>query len=183
MSTYDKLLDLTDIFIQESGYEGFSFADLAREAGIRKASIFHHFPTKAALGMAWCETKIEQLNHLEATLQQLPAGKAQLQGYLEAFSGCAENGRMCGLHSIQTDSHLYVPELQASVNKLVKRELEILGAILQRGKDSGELTFALPVPDMAVIVCNALKGSLMLNRAEPDVYDNTVRGLMALLSS
>ncbi|EJP4955223.1 TetR/AcrR family transcriptional regulator, partial [Escherichia coli] len=46
MSTYDKILRQTDTLIQQSGFLGFSYADLAEVIGIRKASIHHHFPGK-----------------------------------------------------------------------------------------------------------------------------------------
>ena len=34
------------------GFDGFSYADLAESVGIRKASVHHHFPRKAALSVA-----------------------------------------------------------------------------------------------------------------------------------
>jgi len=37
------------------GYDGFSYADLAKDVGIRKASIHHHFPSKASLALALME--------------------------------------------------------------------------------------------------------------------------------
>ena len=46
MSTHDSLIELTDTLIQQNGYQGFSYADLAKTLGIRKASIHYHFQTK-----------------------------------------------------------------------------------------------------------------------------------------
>jgi TetR/AcrR family transcriptional repressor of nem operon len=46
VSTYDKILRLTDTLIQQRGFLGFSYADLEKAIGIRKASIHHHFPGK-----------------------------------------------------------------------------------------------------------------------------------------
>ncbi|MFL6897289.1 TetR/AcrR family transcriptional regulator [Enterobacter roggenkampii] len=50
MSTHDSLIELTDTLIQQNGYQGFSYADLADGLGIRKASIHYHFQTKTDLG-------------------------------------------------------------------------------------------------------------------------------------
>lgn len=47
--TRTALLDVAEIAVRQRGYDGFSFADLAAGVGIRKASVHHHFPTKAAL--------------------------------------------------------------------------------------------------------------------------------------
>jgi len=76
MSTYDSLLDLADTLIQENGFQGFSYADLAAGLGIRKASIHYHFPTKTELGIAYCERKENRLRQMEETLLSVPAGKA-----------------------------------------------------------------------------------------------------------
>ena len=55
MNTRTSLLDSAEQAVRQRGYNGFSYADLAREIGIRKASIHHHFPTKADLGLALIE--------------------------------------------------------------------------------------------------------------------------------
>ncbi|TNV12503.1 TetR/AcrR family transcriptional regulator [Buttiauxella sp. B2] len=184
MSTRDKLLELANTLIQKNGYEGFSYADLARELGIRKASIHHHFPAKSDLGLAYCESKREAFSVLEAQILALPAGPAQLQAYLEAFSGCARDDEMCGVYAMLSDSNLFPPELKTAVSELAGYELRILADILQRGRDAGTLTFSTSARDMAMIVCNALKGALLLNRTPPhDACDHTVKALMQQLST
>ena len=57
MSTHDSLIELTDTLIQQNGYQGFSYADLADGLGIRKASIHYHFQTKTDLGLAYVNTR------------------------------------------------------------------------------------------------------------------------------
>jgi TetR/AcrR family transcriptional repressor of nem operon len=47
--TTERLMDLAESHMRRAGYSGFSFRDLADEAGIRSASVHHHFPTKAML--------------------------------------------------------------------------------------------------------------------------------------
>ena len=48
----EHLMDLAEARIRDKGYAGFSFRDLAAEAGIKSASVHHHFPTKAKLAAA-----------------------------------------------------------------------------------------------------------------------------------
>lgn len=50
--TKTALLDSAERAARARGFDGFSYADLAQDVGIRKASIHHHFPTKAALSVA-----------------------------------------------------------------------------------------------------------------------------------
>lgn len=183
MSTRNRLLEIANTLIQKNGFEGFSYADLAREFGMRKASIHHHFPAKSDLGLAYCETKRQAFSGLEAQILTLPAGPVQLQAYLESFSSCARDGEMCGVYAMLSDSNLFTPELKAAVSELVAYELQILAGILQRGREAGALAFAPSPLDMAVIVCNALKGALLLNRMPPhDVWEHTVQALIQHLS-
>ena len=48
-TTADDILQCARSLIIAGGYNGFSYADIAEVVGIRKASIHHHFPTKADL--------------------------------------------------------------------------------------------------------------------------------------
>lgn len=184
MSTRDKLLELANTLIQKNGFEGFSYADLAHELGIRKASIHHHFPTKSCLGLAYCDYKREAFRVLEDTkILTVPAGLAQLQAYLDAFSGCTRDSEMCGVYAMLSDSNMFTPELKIAVGDLAAYELHILTGILQRGKDSETLSFNISAEDMAIIVCNSLKGALLLNRMPPhDACERTVEALIQHLS-
>jgi TetR/AcrR family transcriptional repressor of nem operon len=55
MNTREKLLDSARYLIQTRGYNGFSYADVAEQVEVRKASIHHHFPTKMDLARAVIE--------------------------------------------------------------------------------------------------------------------------------
>ena len=51
VSTRAQILGVARHLIQTRSYLGFSFQDVADQIGIRKASLYHHFPTKEALGI------------------------------------------------------------------------------------------------------------------------------------
>jgi TetR/AcrR family transcriptional repressor of nem operon len=55
MTTHQKLIDAARHLIQTRGYNGFSYADVAEQVQVRKASIHHHFPSKSDLAMAVVE--------------------------------------------------------------------------------------------------------------------------------
>ena len=50
--TSSKILDVGQELIQTRGYNAISFQDIATRVGIKKPSVIHHFPSKAALGVA-----------------------------------------------------------------------------------------------------------------------------------
>ena len=182
MSTHDSLIALTDTLIQENGYQGFSYADLAERLGIRKASIHYHFPTKTELGIAYCEFKEAGLLNLESALLQMPAGKARLRGYMDAFLLCADNGQMCGIHAMLSDSALFEPPLQEATTRLAQTDLRILTDVLTSGRECGELVLTAEPADVAIIIGSAIKGALMLNRIPPhDACSRTINALLQLL--
>ena len=49
--TADRMLDLAEMLVQTRGFNGFSYADIASELGVTKATLHYHFPTKAELGL------------------------------------------------------------------------------------------------------------------------------------
>lgn len=184
MSTYNKILQLTDTLIQQCGFLGFSYADLEKGIGIRKASIHHHFPGKNDLGLAYCEYKIREFNQLDTALRNIAPGVQRLKAYFNAFSGCAERKEMCGVYAMLSDSNQFSPELQKAVNLLVQTEMVILKDILVSGLESRELKSIAHPDELVIIVCSALKGALMLNRMSPqDAYARTIDGLMLMLGA
>ena len=48
--TRTRILDSAERLVQTRGFNGFSYADIAGEVGITKASLHYHFATKAELG-------------------------------------------------------------------------------------------------------------------------------------
>src|SRR5258708_36547786 len=82
---------------QSHGYGGLNFRDLADEVGIKAASIYHHFPSKADLGAAvarsyWEDTAAE----LESMLAETSDPFRCLQQYPDIFRKClSPENRMC----------------------------------------------------------------------------------------
>lgn len=50
MDMREQILTSAQRLVQQRGFNGFSYADIADEVGIRKASLHHYFPTKTDLG-------------------------------------------------------------------------------------------------------------------------------------
>ncbi len=50
--TATRILDVAERLVQTRGFNGFSYADIAAELHITKASLHYHFASKAELGEA-----------------------------------------------------------------------------------------------------------------------------------
>jgi len=93
-----EIIQRTNELLAVGGYNGFSYADIAELVEVRKASIHHHFPTKADL------VKATVVRHREATrrgLQSLdelaPDPMERLIAYSRFWAECiqASNPPIC----------------------------------------------------------------------------------------
>ncbi|MBP7066289.1 TetR/AcrR family transcriptional regulator [Ferrovibrio sp.] len=82
---------------QAHGYGGINFRDLADQVGIKAASVYHHFPSKAELGAAVARRYWQDLaTVLDAMLAEAQDAAACLHRYPGIFRRALENGnRMC----------------------------------------------------------------------------------------
>jgi TetR/AcrR family transcriptional repressor of nem operon len=86
MDTKQKILMVAQNLIQSKGFNGFSFADIADSVGIRKASIYHHFPTKVALGTALIDQYSLGLKNLLSNIDSQSKSVAeQLKSYVSIY--------------------------------------------------------------------------------------------------
>jgi TetR/AcrR family transcriptional repressor of nem operon len=50
--TSERILNMAHAFIADRGYAAFSYADIADQLKISKATVHHHFPSKEYLAIA-----------------------------------------------------------------------------------------------------------------------------------
>src|SRR5688572_646911 len=83
----------TRALLVAGGYNSFSYADLAQRVNIAKASIHHHFPSKAVL-----VRKVVAMYRLEAQAgltsleQQFDDPLSELNAYADYWAGCIRSG-------------------------------------------------------------------------------------------
>lgn len=140
--TKTALLDSAEHAVRSHGYDGFSYADLAADIGIRKASIHYHFPTKANLGLelmkrynmtlsAW----LDQTNqHHASAAHRL---RAQVKRYRDALSGGNELC-LCVAFSISRD-HLDGDVIN-EINDYRSKSIDWLTAVFQLGKTDATIS-------------------------------------------
>ncbi|MCK8787818.1 TetR/AcrR family transcriptional regulator [Roseomonas sp. NAR14] len=108
---------------QARGYGGLNFRDLADEVGIRAASIYHHFPSKADLGAAVARRYREDMAaSLDAILAETPDPARCLHRYPGLFRKALENGNRLCLCSFMAAEHDDLPEA-------VRREVLAFGDV------------------------------------------------------
>ena len=86
-STRDHILDSAQALAQTRGFNAYSYADIASELGVRKASIHYHFPSKHDLETELLERYrsgfIAALGTIESSVEN---GMERLKRYTQLYA-------------------------------------------------------------------------------------------------
>src|SRR3954452_1989467 len=86
--TATRILDVAERLVQIRGFNGFSYADIAAQLGITKASLHYHFAGKAELGDALVERYATRFAEaLDAIDAQAGDAPAKLHAYADIYAG------------------------------------------------------------------------------------------------
>jgi TetR/AcrR family transcriptional repressor of nem operon len=170
-TTKDRILDSAQQLIQARGFSGFSYADIAKKVGIRKASIHHHFSTKGVLGaelMARYRTRFgEALQRIEKTSGASPA---RLRKYGKLFADVLRDGnRMCLCGMLAADFDALPKSVRGEVNGFFDDNEAWLARVLSAGRAEGELSFEGSAEAQAQVILSALEGAMLVARSQRDV--------------
>ncbi|MGR9389485.1 TetR/AcrR family transcriptional regulator [Rhizobium leguminosarum] len=166
--------------VQAHGYNALSFRELAKEVGIKSASVHYHFPTKGALGAAlalrYTEDGAAYLTELLATSEN---ATWCMDRYTEIFrSALANNNRMClcGILSAELDD--LPTEVRTEVDKFAAMNVGWLSKVLSRAKPSAS---DQDLQEHAMAIFAAIEGAQLVARGCQDIgiYDRTIRAYRA----
>lgn len=174
MSTRSDLLTSAEILLRTKGYAAFSYADLADDIGIKKASIHHHFPTKEGMAIAIVESYLFRFRkQLEAINDENVGIVDRLKAFALMFAHSSENGMLplCGALAAEL---LALPEsLKAMTKDFFEIHLTWLQENIKQGQDQGVLKPELDVITVARFILNALEGASFVSWAMSDDYEKS----------
>lgn len=166
-----EILQRTNELLAKGGYNGFSYADIAERVQVRKASIHHHFPTKADL------VKATVVLHREATrrgLQSLDALDVdpleRLITYARFWAQCIEgsNPPICICAMLAAE----LPAIPVEVADEVKGHFNDLHAWIMSNMQQGQSNGAMRLTDSpaaeASMFMAAIHGAMLSARAAGD---------------
>lgn len=184
--TPTAILDSAERFVQQRGFNGFSYADVAAELGVTKASLHYHFAGKAELGEAlmtrYSERFAVALAEIDAT--GAPAS-AKLDAYASLYADVLQGQRMCLCGMLAAEYETLPPRMQAVVLGFFDANERWLVGALETGRREGTLAFDQPAADAARLIVSALEGAMLVARSFADVgrFETAVSALLKSLSS
>lgn len=175
IDTKEGIMAAARLMVQARGYNALSFRELAKEVGIKSASIHYHFPTKDDLAVALARRYTEDLVlHLQSLVSKSKDTHERMTGYAEVFRGALlKSNRMCLCGMLAAERDDLSPEVQAEVEKFNAANVAWLSEVLA-AHDSLQSPDAIERRAFAIL--SAVEGAQLVARGCGDVrvYDRTI---------
>jgi len=166
-----EILRCAHQLIVKGGYNGFSYADISEVVGIQKASIHHHFPTKAnlvcALVSQYRETAQNGIAELERKVAD-PLGK--LRAYLGYWEKCLSDGSdpFCLCAQLASEATNLPQEITLEVRSHFRFLSSWLVSVFERGKKAGSIHLSHSPQVEAELLMALVHGAMLSARAYGD---------------
>jgi TetR/AcrR family transcriptional repressor of nem operon len=161
--TPERILEVAARLMQTRGYNGFSYADVAAEIGITKASLHHHFSTKAALGAAvlgrYARGFREALAAIDAAGGDAPL---RLNRYAKLYEDVLDQDRLC-LNAMLAAEYLTLPAaMQKTIRAFFADGERWLARVIGEGRAGGKLHPRGTDDEVASMLLGGLEGAMLV---------------------
>ena len=184
--TASRVLDTAELLVQVRGFNGFSYADIAAELQLTKASLHYHFATKADLGEAlinrYSARFFEALAEVDAAGAAAPA---KLSAYARLYADVLSEQKMCLCGMLAAEYPTLPRPMQTAVVGFFDHNERWLVAVLEQGAAEGSLAFTGPATDTARMIVSGLEGAMLVTRPYGDAarFQVAAASLLASLTA
>jgi AcrR family transcriptional regulator len=160
-------MDLAESFLQEKGFNGFSYAHIAKALDVKNAAVHYHFRTKEELACAVIQRYRDrfQLWINNSRIKSL-SPQEKLDWFFSIYTDTrVDNGKVCLAGSLETEFNSLPVSLQEQTESLTRELLGWLQTTLQEGRDADAFHFGGDPAAKAALILSSLQGSLQMARA------------------
>lgn len=176
MDTKEHILASAQRLVQQRGFNGFSYADVADEVGIRKASLHHHFASKVDLGVALVEAYAAEFDKALAGIEHSGSPAAdKLRAYVAIYRATLSSDRLCMCGMLATEALTLDAAMLPRLRGFFVRNTEWLAQLLAEGRTEGVFVFEGAAADHARAALSTLQGASLVCRSsgDMDAFDRT----------
>ncbi|GAA4326398.1 TetR/AcrR family transcriptional regulator [Pigmentiphaga soli] len=183
-----EIAEHTRLLLAAGGYNGFSYADLSDRVHIGKASIHHHFPSKADLVQTVVARHREQARQGMAALdRQLSAPLARLTAYVDYWSECILDGTssMCICAMLAAELPMVPQEIANEVRGYFEELTAWLATILEEGAAQRQFHLRDSAFVEAQAFMSTVHGAMLTARAfnNPEAFQSISRAAINRLTA
>jgi len=175
----EDILAAAKLVAQAHGYAGLNFRDLAEQVGIKAASIYYHFPSKAELAAAVAKRYWEDsAAYLESLFERSSSPLEALHRYPETFRWALENDNricLCSFMSAQFD------DLPDMVKTEVQAFTDVNVAWLKKTLVAAKVAQPKEAEKRARAIYSGIMGAQLMARSRADIalYDRLIESYRA----
>lgn len=159
---------------QSQGYNGLNFRDLAAEVGIKPASIYYHFQSKADLGVAVARRYWEDgAAALELISEETPEAIDALRRFPEIFRRSLEaDNRLCLGSFVGAETDNLPPEMTHEIQAFAEVNVAWLSKLLV----AADVCKPADSEKRAQAIFSAVAGAQLIARSRSDiaVFDSLI---------
>ncbi|MBB3995997.1 TetR/AcrR family transcriptional repressor of nem operon [Sulfitobacter undariae] len=187
LDTKTALLNSAENAARTLGFDGFSYADLAEDVGIRKASIHHHFPTKAKLSVALMQRYHEAFQAIGAEIiASNGTGGTQLSALIDQYRTGSNGGKqlcLCASFSASRDS--LPDDVLQQINLFRTMVIDWMTAAFKKGRTDGSITGVSEPQLESAAALSLLEGAQLAARSQenPELFETAVKLLSMRIQS
>jgi TetR/AcrR family transcriptional regulator, transcriptional repressor for nem operon len=184
--TASRILDSAERLVQSRGFNGFSYADIAAELNVTKASLHYHFPGKGELGEAlivrYAQRFADALNQID---ERAGDARTRLDAYAAIYGDVLRDRRMCLCGMLAADYETLPGPMQAAVIRFFDDNEAWLVGVLEQGREEGTLQVTGGARETAQTIVSGLEGAMLVARPYGDVarFEAAAAGLLAVLAA
>jgi TetR/AcrR family transcriptional repressor of nem operon len=184
--TADRILDVAQRLVQQRGFNGFSYADIAKELGVSTASLHYHFAGKAELGEALVARYAARFaSALEAIGAEPLDAPAKLARYADLYADVFRDQRMCLCGMLAAEYQTLPDGMRVAVLRFFDDSETWLCGVLEQGRLEGSVHVDGSSSEAARTFMAGLEGAMLLARPSGDIerLEAATRGLLTGLTS
>ena len=173
-TTKEQILHEASRMVLDRGLHGMSLQELAVKLNLKKASLFHHYPSKLALALElyrfyqksfvdWCEA-----HERHAPEKQIILYTKELTRWI------CEKQRVCPVGALSLEWHLVEPELKVEIKKLHTLQRDWLTSLFKEIRKTEKLKVS--VNEAVLGTMSLIQGSIQLARLNdsPDMVKSNL---------
>jgi TetR/AcrR family transcriptional repressor of nem operon len=169
-TTASQILDVAERLVQERGFNGFSYGDVAGELGITRAALHYHFASKAELGDAlidrYARRFLDALENMGGEGREAPD---KLRAYAQLYADVFRDDRMCLCGMLAADYATLPEPMRERVVRFFDENEVWLARVLEDGRSAGTIRFDGPARAVARTLIAGLEGAMLVSRPYRDL--------------
>ncbi|MHA1992203.1 MAG: TetR/AcrR family transcriptional regulator [Candidatus Hodarchaeales archaeon] len=162
----EQIIKITRNKLHLKSYNSISYKEISDELGIKKASLYHHFPSKEELGLTVLQNYRKHINDLMKKTDEFTDDPwKKLKGYLRYFSKLREEDDKICLGGVLTTEYNTLPgSIQKELKLLFDDHFNWLVTILNDGREKNIFYLDDDPYNVAIMIEAKIQGGLILSR-------------------